>query len=119
MRDEIESLIRKMLLKASESNPISSFEMVEIIRDEFPHASFSTSQIRNVINRFRQHFIPVIGTRWGYYISYREEDILKQIDSLDGRIAAIELAKRGLWDTIENVRKIDGRIKYAKNKELL
>ena len=111
MKEEIKVFVKKILLRATEVRPITSFEIVMEVLDEFPGSKCSSSMIRNVINKLRQNNIPVIANRHGYYISYKEEDILKQIDSLDCRIAAIELAKRGLWDTIENIREVKYRIK--------
>lgn len=61
-------------------------------------AVFNTSgiEIRRLINEARCSGEPICSCGKGYYYSEKEEDIIRTIDSLQGRIAKQEKAISGL-----------------------
>lgn len=65
-------------------------------------ANLTEPRLRKITNFIRSEgILPVIATSKGYYISRDKDVIRKQVDSLDQRIAAIEVARNGLKKFLE------------------
>lgn len=65
--------------------------------DKYNGARLTDNRLRKITNYLRSACIlPVIATSKGYYISYDKQDIKDQIESLQSRIDAMNVAIEGL-----------------------
>jgi biotin operon repressor len=63
-------------------------------------------EVRKIINSARSEGCPICSCYKGYYYSENEREIQKTIDSLNGRIGAMERAKLGLSKCLRGTHEV-------------
>lgn len=87
--------------------PRHSEEVCELIlqlywESEETYIPFSSVRLRKFVNFIRAHsLLPIIATSKGYYVAYEQEEIRKQIKSLNERASAITKCANGLKKFID------------------
>jgi hypothetical protein len=82
-------------LRHNPNSVYSSDELSLYLEVETGHKAYG-STLRKVINYLRQHNFPITSTQKGYSFSTIENDIDKTIEQLEGRIASMQEAIKGL-----------------------
>lgn len=92
--------IVRLIKKHKKKNPIKSYEILEFINDKYEQkldSPLDGVRFRKMCNLIRSRgILPVIATSRGYYVSYDNEEIQFQIDSLHARASAIRNSANGL-----------------------
>ena len=88
----IDNLI-SILSNVEKSNPIKTDELLKVLNycgTEKKLMKVGGARLRKLINYIRSNgLLPVIGTQYGYFVSYDEKDISNQIKSLTERSNSI------------------------------
>jgi DNA-binding PadR family transcriptional regulator len=88
-------IIKGLANKDCKEKAMYGSEICKIVSEKYH--KLSEPRLRKITNFLRaEGILPVIATSKGYYVSYDKEEIQKQIDSLEQRIEAMNVAKEGL-----------------------
>lgn len=101
---EIKSVIFKLLMGSTKLSPIDSGTISIIIKNKFNLKTYPTSNVRKHINEFRREELPVLASNRGYWVSYDEDQIVAQYQSMKSRIDIQIAALEGLKRCFDNVK---------------
>lgn len=81
----------------TKENPITTKELIQIIRPSFSAPSFKSQHIRVIVHHLRFNSgVAILSNNTGYYTSSDQEEIQQVIDSLHARAEGIKQAAHAL-----------------------
>ena len=97
--------VRDLLLKCTKHKTMYGREIVKWCNENLElEANLTEAKLRNIINKLRQQELPVLANSQGYWISWDVEEITEVIISLLNRASAINLAKTGLVNCLNQIQ---------------
>lgn len=105
VRLDVVNILEQILIKTDTNNRLYANDLLKLINNKLDNEKqISEVEIRKAINYLRRNeVLPILAGYKGYYISYEVEDIFAQIQSLEGRMKALDMAKTGLINQMRNV----------------
>ena len=100
-------LLIKSFKARSKTNPVTAKEIVKGVNRTYNlKTKFNDARLRKIVNYYRTHsIIPLLSCKYGYYVSYNEDEIRSNINSLTQRATSILDCVYGLERLIKNESK--------------
>ena len=101
---QLAELLIKHFKARTRTNPVTANEIVDGVNKVYKLSfKFTDARLRKIVNYYRTHSIlPLLSCKNGYYVSYDEEEIRNNIQSLTQRATSILDCVYGLERIIKN-----------------